>query len=108
MLPEERHAVRIATKKLRYAAEFFTCLYPAKDSRAFMKLLTELQDNLGQINDIDVTERLIKRLAGHKPGSKVKEAIHILEGWNASSTIHNIAKIDITWQKLATIKPFWL
>lgn len=55
---EERHRVRIAAKKLRYAAEFFASLYhgrsAVKDRRGFTKALAELQDNLGDLNDIAV------------------------------------------------------
>lgn len=54
----ERHRLRIAAKKLRYATEFFASLYQgrsvAKDRRAIAKALAELQDNLGELNDIAV------------------------------------------------------
>lgn len=54
----ERHRLRIAAKKLRYAAEFFASLYhgrsAAKDRRTFAKALAQLQGNLGDLNDIAV------------------------------------------------------
>ena len=37
MHPEACHATRIATKKMRYVAEFFVSLYPAKKSRLFIR-----------------------------------------------------------------------
>ena len=53
-----RHRLRIDVKKLRYAAEFVTSLYrgraTAKHSRTFAKALGQLQDSLGEFNDIAV------------------------------------------------------
>lgn len=63
---EARHEVRIQAKKLRYAAEFFAGLYPAKPAprrrRAFLAALETLQSRLGKLNDhatgIEVLQRL--------------------------------------------------
>ncbi len=52
---EARHELRIQAKKLRYAAEFFAELYPAKRARrrrrAFLAALETLQAKLGELND---------------------------------------------------------
>ena len=63
---EDRHAVRIAAKKLRYGCEFFAPLYDgAKKHRdTFIATLADLQEHLGDLNDI-VTARL---LAARFPG----------------------------------------
>ena len=44
---KERHQVRIALKKLRYATEFFSALYPRKRAKPYLAALKELQDGLG-------------------------------------------------------------
>ncbi len=51
---ETRHEVRIAAKKLRYAAEFFEPLYKAqaKRHRRFITAMSGLQDELGSLNDL--------------------------------------------------------
>ncbi|UVK48558.1 inorganic triphosphatase (plasmid) [Mesorhizobium sp. AR07] len=53
---ETRHKVRIAAKKLRYAAEFFEPLYQskaeAKRHRRFIMVMEDLQDQLGGLNDL--------------------------------------------------------
>ena len=108
MRPEKMHAIRIDGKKLRYAAEFFASIYKEKNSKRYIKLLIELQDYLGQINDINVTGNLIRTLSGQKPMGKTKEAIHIFEEWKESSTIENINKADKIWKDLSMIKPFWV
>jgi triphosphatase len=58
MTDTELHKLRIAVKKLRYAAEFFVPLCMGKDARrdarAQAKVLGELQDKLGDIHDLAV------------------------------------------------------
>jgi triphosphatase len=64
--PEDRHQVRIAAKKLRYGAEFFGGLYTGKKASkrhaAFVKALSELQDCLGDLNDIATGHELLDDL----------------------------------------------
>ena len=108
MSPEYRHATRIASKRLRYLAEFFTNLYPAKDGTKFIRILTQVQECLGQINDITVAERLLDELKGSQPEAQTKQAIQLFKQWNTSSATDNIAKINPIWKQLTTTKPFWL
>jgi CHAD domain-containing protein len=58
-----RHHARIEAKKLRYAAEGFMGLYPARKTRRFLDRLKALQDELGALNDIATAEPMIGRLA---------------------------------------------
>lgn len=55
---DERHALRIRVKKLRYAAEFFAGLFcddaVQKDKWRFLKALGKLQTSLGELNDLAV------------------------------------------------------
>lgn len=57
--PGERHKMRIAFKKLRYALEFFTDLLPSKHLMPYVTALLQLQDKLGIINDYATAEGLI-------------------------------------------------
>ncbi|MDQ3471761.1 MAG: CHAD domain-containing protein [Pseudomonadota bacterium] len=54
-----RHQLRIEVKKLRYGVEFFRALYPAAAAthKQFADAVEELQEVLGQLNDI-VTAQL--------------------------------------------------
>jgi len=83
--PEERHATRIAAKKLRYATEFFICLYPKVKTRSFLKTLSKLLNILGKLNDITITEHIIFHLAGEHPETALNEALYLLTGWNSCS-----------------------
>jgi len=52
---ETRHHLRIRAKRLRYAAEFFADLFPARRRRArYLKALERVQDRLGELNDLAV------------------------------------------------------
>jgi triphosphatase len=60
--PQQRHKVRIAAKKLRYASEFFADVFPGKKAarrrKRFIAGLKGLQGCLGDLNDIVVNKRL--------------------------------------------------
>ncbi|MEJ8826726.1 CHAD domain-containing protein [Variovorax humicola] len=62
--PAQRHRVRIAAKRLRYATDFFRSLYPGKPAQRYIERLAALQDVLGQLNDAIVAKRLLGELAG--------------------------------------------
>lgn len=107
MHPEERHQTRIAAKKLRYAAEFFTSLYHSGRSHAFIQQLAQVQDQLGLLNDIAVTDQLLHRLAGSRPDRAVSDALLLFAGWNASHAQHGLSHTDDTWRAFAAKKTFW-
>lgn len=69
--PEERHRIRIALKKLRYAAEFFGGLFSGKKSgrrrKEFIAAAAEFQERLGDLNDSEVAAALIRDLGGREP-----------------------------------------
>jgi triphosphatase len=60
--PQQRHKIRIAAKKLRYASEFFADVFPGKKAargrKRFIAGLKGLQACLGDLNDIVVNKRL--------------------------------------------------
>lgn len=104
---EERHLARIASKKLRYAAEFFACLYPHDKSQPFLQHLENLQNVLGTLNDIASTRSLLLRLAGSQPTKALDEALHIFSGWNGCHAMHNLTHMDNVWRTFASQKEFW-
>ena len=52
---EARHAVRIAVRRLRYACDFFSPCF--EGARRYLHGLADLQDLLGDLNDIAVARR---------------------------------------------------
>lgn len=63
---EARHRLRKDAKKLRYAAEFFSSLFAEKRERRrikkFIAALEELQDKLGELNDLATAPQVLARL----------------------------------------------
>ena len=63
---EALHELRIAAKKLRYAAEFFAGLFPADKARRrakrFIKAVRRLQEQLGVLHDIAIAPATLDRL----------------------------------------------
>jgi CHAD domain-containing protein len=49
----ELHQMRVAAKRLRYALEAFTPMYPAELNK-FTKIVRTIQDQLGNLHDLDV------------------------------------------------------
>jgi inorganic triphosphatase YgiF len=105
--PEERHATRIAAKKLRYAAEFFIGLYPEESSQEFLRPLAKVLDVLGILNDIAVTENLIRCLIGGHPNRPLDESLYLFTGWNACNAMHRMQCLESSWNRFARKHPFW-
>lgn len=102
MPPEERHQVRIAAKKLRYATEFFAALYPKKNSRSYLEAMSALQDELGVLNDAATTRHLLAEL-GHVDA----HARGVVAGWAARGVTQHLAPMDAAWRAFCGCRPFW-
>ncbi len=64
------HVLRIECKKLRYLMEFFTSLFPRKKINALIKQLKNLQDNLGDFNDLRVQQEYLLNMTAELPASQ--------------------------------------
>ncbi len=64
--PGGRHEVRIAAKRMRYAAEAFDVLY-GKRARKYLVCLAALQDGLGLANDVAMASQLLRGIGGRHP-----------------------------------------
>ena len=102
---EALHALRIQSKRLRYAAEFFAPLFPRKETRRFIRRVTLLQDRLGHLNDGAVADALMARL-GHG-GAERAMAIGIVRGFVAGGMRGAREKGEQSWRKLRRLDPFW-
>lgn len=98
----ERHVLRIAAKKLRYEAEFFSVIYPHKRAYRYIEALAALQDVLGALNDASVTQRLLADLS-----AKHGQAANIVIGWAACSNGVYLQKLRHAWRNFMRQKVFW-
>jgi inorganic triphosphatase YgiF len=99
---DERHEVRIAAKKLRYATEFFAALYPKKRARAYRDALAGLQQVLGEWNDAAVAPRIAAAIAGPAAPAAV-----VIEAWAAGRAGDAVRRLDAAWARFVEAKPFW-
>jgi inorganic triphosphatase YgiF len=103
--PEARHEVRIAAKKLRYAAEFFASLYPRKRVARYARSLAGIQEILGALNDAAVVERLLAE-AGARAALE-PEVTGLVRGWFGAVAMHELARFREAWAAFAAEKPYW-
>jgi len=103
-----RHRVRISAKKLRYGAEFLAGLFPKPKAQerqeAFGDALSDLQDYLGALNDIETARHL--PFANEENGSEPAEAPSMPEV--DEKRVHDLLdKAADARAELLDVKPFW-
>lgn len=103
LAPARLHEVRILGKQLRYAGEFFAPLYGSK-AKAFLSVLADLQDVLGEINDIAVAGPHLA--ACHHLGDQAWAA-GMVAGWHEARRPGLVAVADKAWKSLRKHKLFW-
>jgi inorganic triphosphatase YgiF len=99
----DRHAARIAAKRVRYAAEFFAPLFPRRRTRAYIEALADLQDALGEYNDAVTAAARAGELAGAADGA----AAAALCGWMASRRAALEPRLAKAWRSFESCDPFW-
>ncbi len=73
---EEIHRLRIQGKKLRYAMEFFSSLFSDKEITKAIKTLKQLQNYLGDFNDLSVQQGMLREhLTQIRPGSRKNQML---------------------------------
>ncbi len=109
LTPAERHRLRIALKKLRYATEFFGSIYGGKRTRSYLAALKQLQDTLGHLNDVAVAERLVRGLSERAGAerSALGMGSGMVLGWLARGVAEVEPQAQGAWQTFAAREPFW-
>jgi triphosphatase len=109
LAPEERHRLRIALKKLRYATEFFRSAYKPKRTARYLAALKGLQDALGHLNDVAVAERLTGSLLARADGDRLAlaQASGMVLGWLARGVAELEPQTRSAWDDFTARKPFW-
>jgi inorganic triphosphatase YgiF len=101
---DARHEVRIAGKKLRYAAEFFAGLYAGKKAgrrrEAFLDALEDMQTQLGHLNDLASGRALFAEL-------DIADADTILAAGKKGDPARVLPKAADAYDRLIDAKRFW-
>lgn len=108
--PEQRHRLRLAAKKLRYALEFFASLYPRRAARAYLEALVALQDELGRYNDLITARTLVHHLIDHASGARrtgLAYAAGLLVGWHAGDAQAHAKRQRRAWRAVRRLPPCW-
>lgn len=111
----QRHKLRIAIKKVRYACEFFAGVYDGGNARRRRDKLTavlkRLQSALGKLNDMQVHDRLAHRLTRARRGVAKQPqkafAIGLLTGREHAEAAALLDGARKAARKVSGAKPFW-
>jgi triphosphatase len=111
---QKRHKLRIAAKKLRYGSEFFVDVFPgAKEARRHRKFLVglkELQDCLGDLNDIAVHEALTADLidpGGREVRGRKAFMVGKLSGHEEARAAVVLKSATKAYRTFSKLKPYW-
>jgi CHAD domain-containing protein len=108
-----RHKLRIQTKKLRYAAEFFATLFTTKRAvkrrKQFLSALECLLDGLGDLNDISVHEKRIAEMGIRRQRTNPSRvfAAGLLTGREDARMEAAMMATTEAYADLVKMKPFW-
>ena len=100
--PVSLHSLRIGVKRFRYALEFFSPLAAGKPLQRLLALLEQIQDELGQLNDLANAGLLLMNCAGDDP--RLREAVSLVGGWHASRHKALLDLIPGQLKKLSRLK----
>ncbi len=101
------HALRILAKKLRYSAEFFADLYDRKKAGPYLSALGEVQEVLGQINDVAAAHRLLDELAANPDLPVQQEVIALTRNEVDKNLSKLISKLHKTAELFDKQYAFW-
>ena len=99
---KQRHRLRIALKKLRYAAELLESLYDPAKTQHFVERLERLQDDLGEINDVRVGRDIVAQQTGRSA-----QAGHRVLAWHKRRLANDEPQRRRHLHQLLRAKPFW-
>ena len=96
-----RHRLRKRIKRLRYAVEFGTALFAEGAVRRYLRPLRQLQERLGEINDVVVAMQAWRGRSATDP-----KAMFVL-GWLAARRDQLLAQARPHTRAFARAKGFW-
>ncbi|MDE2944342.1 MAG: CHAD domain-containing protein [Gemmatimonadota bacterium] len=101
----ERHRVRIALKKFRYACDYSRTLFPGPATDPYLKRLSALQDDLGRLNDASVARLISRELAAVDPVA-AEGALRAGDWYDRWARESEPGLVE-SWRTFAATEPFW-
>lgn len=99
------HLIRLRAKRMRYAAEIFSPLFPRKATARFLRRLAAVQERLGILNDGAVADTLLTDLGATTAGRA--HAAGLVRGFLAARAGGARGRIARAWQRFLRLEPFW-
>lgn len=105
---EELHRLRIAIKKLRYAASFLRPAFASEGAKAYIEATVRLQGTLGAMNDRVVASRMLEDIAvAARPSEDVELPLRNLAKQAASGDKRRRQKLREAWKQFKEVERFW-
>ncbi|WP_353093414.1 CYTH and CHAD domain-containing protein [Methylibium sp.] len=98
---EARHRLRKRLKRLRYAVEFSSGLFPRRAVERYLDALREAQEHLGEFNDVCVA------LAAYRPLAAQQPQAWFAVGWLAARREATLTACSRALKRLRKARPFW-
>ena len=102
------HRLRIAIKKLRYAAAFLRPAFASKASKAYIEATVRLQGALGALNDREVASQMLADIAvAAQPTEDVERPLRKLAKEAAGGAKHRRRRLQRAWKAFRKAERFW-
>jgi CHAD domain-containing protein len=105
---ERLHRLRIAIKKLRYAAAFLRPAFASPRAKPYIEATTRLQNALGALNDRTVAAHVLSDLAtAARPTEDVRLALRELAEQTKGGNKRRRRKLAEAWEQFGAVPCFW-
>ena len=101
----QRHRVRIALKKLRYACDYSRSLFPGPAVGSCLRHLSSLQDDLGRLNDAAVARQISGEMAAADPTAA--DGASRVRDWCDERVRSAEPGLIESWRTFVAAEPFW-
>jgi len=102
------HRLRIAIKKLRYAATFLRPAFASTTASAYIEATVRLQSALGALNDSAVAGRILDDIAlAARPSEDVTRPLRQLAKRARSGDKRRRHKLGQAWKRFNKVERFW-
>jgi CHAD domain-containing protein len=105
---ERLHRLRIAIKKLRYAATYLRPAFASPAAKAYIEATVRLQGALGALNDRATAAQVVADLAlAARPSEDVTQPLKVLAKQAASGGKRRRRRLERAWKDFRKAERFW-